>query len=471
MNKTKMIHLCTGPLLMILTTLLFQDEFGTHAAEAFGVLLWMVYWWVTRPVNMTVTAILPVLLNALSGMVPMDELIPAFSSSSIILIFSTSLLSAAWEQTGLDKRIALKMLSLIGPSMTSQVTVWFLATTILSSFMPNVAVVALYCPIAIAMLKASGCSDIAECPQATPILLAIAWGAGIGGAGTPLGGAMNITAISYLEKYLSEEFLYYEWMMRSIPYLVIAAAAVLLYLLYISRNCRPINGSKEYFRSLSDSLPPISKAEILCLTLFLTAICGSFLRPLYKNLLPEAEPAYIFLLCGFLLFLIPGANHEELLTWTEAEHKVLWGMMILFGGGIALGSLISLSGAADAIASIVESIPFHGTLSAVLLFSTAAVILSELTNSTVSAAILIPIVLTMSERLGLNPIPYWFATVFALNSEFLLPLSIRAIPVAYGLLPEKMFRSGLPITLLRLAICVLYSFLCIEFWPQFSMLA
>lgn len=125
---------------------------------------------------MTVTAFVPVLVNALLNIVPMASLTAQYASDSIILILGSSLLTLPWAATGLDRRVALKILSIIGPSMRSQITVWLLASMLVSSILPNVAVCALYTPIAVSMLAAAGIEDIESSEHAVPILLAIGWG-------------------------------------------------------------------------------------------------------------------------------------------------------------------------------------------------------------------------------------------------------------------------------------------------------
>ena len=262
----------------------------------------MIYWWVTRPVDITVTALLPVVINALFDIVPMENVISQYSSSSIILIFGSCLLTAPWSEIGLDKRISLKALSLIGPSMRSQITVWLLAAVVLSNMMPNVVVVAIFTPIAVSMLAAAGYEDIRKCEAATPILCAIAWGSQVGGAGTPLGGAMNITAISFIEEFTGKEFMYVDWLTRMLPYTVIATAAVLVAMLVRPMKTSSLSGTKEYFEKCYAELGPMKKDEKISLALFVAAMLGSFVRPLYADLMPGLVPAYLFLLLELLIW-------------------------------------------------------------------------------------------------------------------------------------------------------------------------
>ena len=454
--QKRLIHLIIGPVLYALIWLLGTKAnlLDATAAKGLGVAVWMIYWWVTRPVNITVTALLPGIVNALFNIVPMENVISQYASSSIVLIFGSCLLTAPWAKIGLDKRISLKALSLIGPSMKSQIAVWLLAAAVLSNMMPNVVVVAIFTPIAVSMLAAAGYKDIKTCEPAVPILCAIAWGSQLGGAGTPLGGAMNITAISFIEEFTGSEFMYVDWIKVMLPYTVIVTVIVLIAMILKPMKVTSLEGTKEYFQKEYKALGPMKKDEKISLVLFVTAMLGSFVRPLYADLLPGLVPAYLFLILGCVNFVIVGMNKEMLLDWDEAQKEVMWGMLLLFAGGLALGQILTGSGANDAIAGVVSKMPLTGGLVTIAIFAVFASLISEMTNSTVSAAVSIPIVIGVTSKLGLNPLPYIFTVCMAMNYESLLPVSVRAISVGYGLDPDKLLKSAAPLTLLRLIIAI-----------------
>ena len=454
--QKRLTHLIIGPVLYALIWLLGTEAnlLDATAAKGLGVAVWMIYWWVTRPVNITVTALLPGIVNALFNIVPMENVISQYASSSIVLIFGSCLLTAPWAKIGLDKRISLKALSLIGPSMKSQIAVWLLAAAVLSNMMPNVVVVAIFTPIAVSMLAAAGYKDIKTCEPAVPILCAIAWGSQLGGAGTPLGGAMNITAISFIEEFTGTEFMYVDWIKVMLPYTVIVTVIVLVAMILRPMKVTSLEGTKEYFQKEYKALGPMKKDEKISLALFVTAMLGSFVRPLYADLLPGLVPAYLFLILGCVNFVIVGMNKEMLLDWDEAQREVMWGMLLLFAGGLALGQILTGSGANDAIAGVISKMPLTGGLVTVAIFAVFASLISEMTNSTVSAAVSIPIVIGVTSKLGLNPLPYIFTVCMAMNYESLLPVSVRAISVGYGLDPDKLLKSAAPLTLLRLIIAI-----------------
>ena len=462
--RKRILNLCIGPFLYLLISFGFGKTgiIDYTAAKGLGTALWMIYWWVSRPVDITVTALLPGVINAVFSIVPMEDVISQYASSSIILIFGSCLLTAPWSEIGLDKRISLKALSLIGPSMKSQITVWLLAAVVLSNMMPNVVVVAIFTPIAVSMLEAAGYKDIKKCEAATPILCAIAWGSQVGGAGTPLGGAMNITAISFIEDYTGREFMYIDWLKNMLPYTIVATIVVLVVMLLQPLKTDSLSGTKEYFEKCYAELGPMKKDEKVSLALFITAMLGSFIRPLYADILPGLVPAYLFLILGFINFVIVSAeNKEMLLNWDRAQQEVMWGMLLLFAGGLALGQILTGSGANDAIASLISSAHLTGGFETIVIFAIFACIVSEMTNSTVSAAVTLPIVIGVTSKLGYNPLPYVFATAMAMNYESLLPVSVRAISVSYGLDPDKLMKKGLPVTLFRMITAIAFGYILV----------
>jgi sodium-dependent dicarboxylate transporter 2/3/5 len=469
MNPTKrMIYLLMGPILMVLSILLLSDALTVPGAQAVGTAFWMIFWWITCPVHITITAIIPVIANALLNMAEMGPVIAQYSSPAIILVFGSGLIILPWATVGLDRRVALKILSVVGPSMKSQVAVWLLASIALSTVLPNVAVTALFCPIAISMLAAAGYHDIPTCEPAVPILLAIGWGVSLGGAGTPLGGAMNLAAISALEEFTGNEFMYIDWVVRVGPYLLIASVVLLLCMWAMPMKVKRLEGTKDYFTSNYKALGPMKRDEKICGSLFILGLLGAFTRPLYASILPGFGPAYIFLTIGFISFFITTQKDGFLLTWESAQKGSMWGMMILFAGGLAIGKLLNTSGAATKLAEIIGALPLDGgflTIVALVIFVRA---IAEVTNGTTAAAICCPLVFQLATGLGLNPMPYWFITIMAFNEEFLLPISVRAIPVGYGLDAKRMLYPGIPLTIINMAVVVLVGYLSLKYWPNFG---
>lgn len=457
-----------GPLSFGLTIILLQWFFGFKAAAALGTTVWMALWWILRPVNIAVTAFIPIGVNALFNLVPMPHITSQYFSEIIVLLFGADLVCLTWATTGLDKRLAIKTLCCIGTSMKQQIAVWLLVSTVLSIFLPNVVVCTIMVPVAVSMLQFIGEAEINKSKLAVPILLAIVWGAGIGGFGSPLGGAANLVAINYLEQLTGREFMYIDWVVRFLPFLVIIVLLNLLFLYHLPLPVTHLAGTTEYFTEMYAGFGKMRLGEKISLVLFVSATLLAFIRPLYADWLPALKPAYVFLVIGLLAFTFEDEDGKALLTWEFAEKGVMWGMLFLFAGGLALGSLVTETGAALKMAEAITLLPLTGGLETVFAFTVFSTLLTEISSNTAAAAIAVPVVQSIAQALGLNPIPYLFVAIVAFNSAYVLPVSIRAIPVSYGLDPAALFKNGLLLSLCSILVITVVGYLFIVYWPLFA---
>lgn len=463
------LHLILGPLLFLLAMWLLPDAFfGREARISLALVCWMAYWWITMPVATAVTGLLPIAVNAVFGLIPMDTILVKYFSETIIILLGADLLTISWGKTGLDKRVSLRALCLIGPSLSQQVLVWFLASALISVLLPNVVVVALMSPIAISMLQYAGQGNVAKSPAAHVILVAIVWGAGFGGLGSPLGGAMNIVTITYLEELVGYEFMYISWVVKFLPIFLLLAAVNIVYLLLIRPKNTDLPGSREYFRSMYCQLPKMSRDEGKSAFFFLTAVALVFFRPLYSRLLPEMKPAYLFLIIAIISLTVSGEDGEKLLPWAQAEKQVIWGLFLMFGGGMAVGTLISETGAAASIADLVSQLSLDGGFLTILILVAFTVLLSEISSNIAAAAISLPVTISIVTGLGLNPIPYVYIVTAAFNSAYVLPTGIRCIPVGHGLPVSYLVRKGIVITLIGILCISIMGWLLLRIWPYFS---
>lgn len=469
-GKSKIITMILGPLLFGGAIWLVPDVFSFEARAAIGLLLWMCCWWVTIPLPVSCTAFLPIIINSIFDLVPMDSVTNKFFNEITILLFGADLLSLSWEKCALDKRLAMRALCIIGPKLHQQILVWFLLATLLSMFLPNAVVCAIMLPIAISMLKFVGEKDIAHSRIAAIIMVAITWGSGIGGLGTPLGGAMNLLAVDQFEQLSGQEYAYASWTAHLLPFLLMLSTVNLLLLFTIHSNKKTLPGSRYFFEQEYAKLPPMNRDEKLSLLLFVIATGMAFARPLYADILPGLKPAYVFLLTGLLLTIIPSCREDRktLLGWAEAEKGVIWGLLFIFAGGAALGTIITDTGAAATIAQLVAGLDLTGGIFTILVFTIFTVALAETASNTAAAAIALPIVISVTQASGLDPIPYIYITAAAFNTSYTLPTSIRAIPIGHGLSPMFLFAHGIKQTASGIILITLLGWLFMEFWPYFS---
>ena len=449
-RKNFWLHIFMGPALLLLCIFVLpQSVFAEFAQRAaIGTVAWMAYWWVTGPVDYAVTAFLPIVLNALLAMTDMDGVISNYASETILLLLGASILTVSWEITGLDKRIAAVFLGIIGTSLTSHVLFWFLLSTALSTVLPNAVVCATVTPIAVSMLRYVGITDIAENKTGSLILMTIAWGAGVGGLASPLGGAMNLVVVDYIQQLTGSEYMYFDWVVKFLPIMIILIVSNVIYLLCIKPKNVKLEGSKEYFRQMRGNMGKMSAQEKICLALFVIATVLSFTRGLYSSLLPGLKPAYVFIACAVLSFLVRDKNKERIMKWNFVQTKVVWSLIYVFAGGLAAGALLTGSGADKCIGALVSGMGLAGGFVTVLVLVTLTIIMSDITSNTATAAVAIPIVISIMQGIGLNPIPYVFVATIGVNLSYTLPTSIRAVPVGYGMKPSFMFKKGLVLSLI-----------------------
>ena len=468
MSRSKWIQLIAGPFLFFLCGWLLPPIFSQTQSYAVGLTIWMGTWWVYRPVSITVTAFLPIAVNALFDLVPMNSVISNYFAEIVVLLLGSDLICMTWTQTGLDRRMSLKALCYIGPSIKQQIFVWFTASTILSIFLPNVVVCTLFIPIAVKMLAFLGVKDVGASRLAVPILLAIVWGAGIGGFGLPLGGAANLVAIAYLEDITGHEFMYLDWLERFTLPLLLVMALNIAFLWRIKLRTKKLPGSREYFIKSYDELSPMDRDEFIAAALFVIAMVLAFVRPLYAEALPALKPAYIFLIGGLLTFVIPRKDGRPFCTWRYAEKDVMWGMLFLFAGGLALGTVVTMTGAAARIAELINRMPLTGGIETVFIFNVFSTVLTEISSNTAAAAIAIPVVRSIVETMGLNPIGYIYICIIAVNCAYVLPVSIRAIAVGSGLDPKQMFHYGLSLSVATVCLITVLGYVMMQYWPDFN---
>ncbi len=469
-SRKRIIHLVIGPLLFALLCVCLPHsvftEFETRAAV--GTIIWMAYWWVTGPIDYAVTAFLPIALNAIFQMTDMSSVISNYADETILLLLGASIISVMWENTGLDKRIAITFLRLIGSSLRTQLVFWFMLAAVLSAVLPNAVVCATITPIAVAMLKYIGMDDIKNNKTASKILLTIAYATGLGGLASPLGGAMNLVTVDYIQKLTGNEYMYSSWIVRFLPIMVILCVFNIVFILRDVGKNEMLGGSREYFVAQYNDLPPVSYEEKTALILFVVATVLAFTRQLYQSYLPGLKPAYVFIICAIISFLLTNKKGERIMVWKNAQGKIIWELMYIFAGGLAAGTLINKSGAAEVIGEYISGFDMKGGFVTILVILTATLIMSDVTSNTATAAVAMPLVISITQGSGLDPIPYIYVASIGVNLSYMLPTSIRAIPVGYGLSPKYMFKEGWKISLIIIALMSIVCALLLKYWPAFS---
>jgi sodium-dependent dicarboxylate transporter 2/3/5 len=464
------MHIAAGPALFAIVILLGG---GTPYPVrcSLGLLLWMAWWWVARPVDLAVTGLLPLVVVPVFNFVPVAMVLRAYAQDLIVLLIGANLMTTAWSRWGVDKRVALVSLVGIGTNTQHQIMTWFILALVLSAFLPNTIVAASMIPLVVVMLRFVGVEDLWNSRLGTAMVVAIAWGTSIGGFATPLGGAPNLLAIQFIQQSVTNrEFLFVTWVTRFLPMTVALVAVSLVYLRFAFRpEVQQLEGSRVFFREQIRALGPMSAQERWGVSLFGIATALAFTRPLYASWLPALAPAYVFLACGLICFVVR-RDGEPLIRWDYAQSHMMWGLFYLFAGGTALGEILSETGAAAFVAEALVPYAAGGGFAAAALFSVLTIVVTQITNNTAAVAIIVPIAISTFQSVGINPIPFTYMIIALGNCGFCLPSSAGgpAVAAGYGIHLPTLLWKGLILSLLALVTILTIGYALAATWDGFG---
>ncbi|WP_422135436.1 SLC13 family permease [Endozoicomonas sp. ALD040] len=459
--------LISGGALFVMTLVLPAPENMPVAAwQCAGLALMMAVFWSMEILPISVTALLPLLLAPLVGLLSLDKVASAYAHPVIYLFMGGFMLGLAMERWNLHRRIALLTMLASGTGERRQVIGFMLTTAFISMWVSNTATAIMMLPIGmsvIAMMKEERGSH-GHFPAA--LLLAIAYGASIGGFGTLIGTPPNALLAAFLSEQYGIEIGFAQWMLVGMPATLLMLLVTGWWLSSGGYELRP--GENESVRlSLKEQLAEmgsLSRAEKWVAVIFTTtALCWVF-RPWLSGFLPDIKltDTAIALTGGLLMFIIPvrwGEKLDFLLNWKDIR-RLPWDVLLLFGGGLSLAAIIRKTGLAEWIASNFQVLDGLPTIAAIALVVSVIIFLTEITSNTATTAAFLPPLGALAVSLGLDPEVLAIPAAIAASCAFMLPVATppNAIVFGSGLLSiRQMIRSGL---ILNLAGIVIITVLC-----------
>jgi len=446
-------------------------ELSSAARATMAVMVWMAAWWLTEAVDIAVTALLPIVLFPLLGISSIGEATAPYASSVIFLFFGGFVVALSMQRWGLDKRIALAALKLVGTRPANMVGGFMLATAALSAFVSNTATTALMLPIGLSVIALAHRGAEADGSGADPrrahfplaLMLGIAYGASIGGLATIIGTPPNLFLVGFLHDSQKLDVSFVGWLRVGVPLVVVLlpCAWLLLTRWIYPVERRPIPGVAEMIRQALAGLGPMSRGERVTTVVFAFAALGWIFRPLIVKLevaglrpLAHLSDTGIAMLAALALFAIPVDLSKRTFTmdWATAE-KLPWGVLILFGGGLSLASAVEHHQVAEFIGAQTSSFAGWPGIVIVLLVTTATIFLTELTSNTATAATLVPILAALAPGLGLPVLRLVIPATLAASCAFMLPVATppNAIVFASGHVTlRQMARAGFWLNLLAI---------------------
>jgi sodium-dependent dicarboxylate transporter 2/3/5 len=467
MHSTKKIGLLLGPLLFFIIQFLPITLVSAKADAVIAVAVWMVLWWVTETVNIAITALLPLILFPLLKVMEIADVGANYGSPIIFLFFGGFVLALALEKVNLHKRIALNIVKLTGTTPNKVVLGFMIATALMSMWISNTASTVVMLPIAISVIRLlindkDGFTK-ADKNFALSIMLGIAFAANAGGIATVIGTPPNSVLIGLLENQYNIQISFLTWMSFGLPFSIIMVTAVYFVLVKLMFPCKDIvfTSSGNVIEEEIEKLGKISKEEKRVLTIFAVTVFLWITRTIINSALPglKLSDTIISLMGAVSLFAIP-MNFKKgnfILQWKDTE-KLAWGILILFGGGLALAKGMDSSGLVALITDTIAAGDFN-SLATVSLLIILMLFMTELMSNVALVAVLAPVVAGIAIGLNIPILNVLIPVTMASSCAFMLPMATppNAIVFASGYVKvNQMVRAGILLNLIAVGLLILY---------------
>jgi len=466
----KHFGLILGPLLFTITLLFFKPQgLSPEGIAVLATTLWVAIWWIFEVVPIAVTAMLPIILFPITGAMELSTTTAAFGHKYVFLYIGGFTLAIAIEKWNLHKRIALTVINIIGTSVNRIILGFMIATAFLSMWISNTATTVMMLPIGMAIIfQLKDNPETKEDENAIfgkALMLAIAYSASIGGIATLIGTPPNLIFAGILEEQYNIEMTFSKWIIYGLPISILLLFICWKYLTNIAFKFKQKDfpGGKAEIKRLLSSLGKISYEEktvliVFCATAFLW-MTRSFI---ISKLIPAIDDTIIAMASATILFLLPTKNKTEkkIINW-ESAVKLPWGILLLFGGGLALAEGFKTSGLAEWIGGQItqfENLPLFALLFILIL---AVNFLTEITSNLATTAMLLPIIAPIALVLDVHPFTLMVGITIAASCAFMLPVATPPNAIVFGsgyLKIPDMMRTGILMNIISVILITLITY-------------
>jgi sodium-dependent dicarboxylate transporter 2/3/5 len=445
------------------------------------ILAGVVLLWVTEILPLPVTALLGAVACVVGGVAPAKDVFQPFSEPLVFLFIGSFILAEAIRIHRLDRRLAYAVLGLpaVGERPGRILVAVAVVSAVTSGFISNTATTAMMVAIVLGILAAveEAGRRAGHGPDpgfATGLLLCVAFSASIGGLATPIGTPPNVIGLAFIRKTVGVEITFFQWCLVGTPVAVaLVTLSTLLLLWFFPAGVSRVPGMREIVAEERKKLGTWTVGQRSTALAFIATVLMWVVPGLTALLLPEEHVARGWLrtrlpesvaavIGAILLFLLPGdrvdaagmGRRPRAISWSQAA-SIDWGIILLYGGGMALGSLAFSTGLAEAIGrGLTRSIPDGGGWLLVAAAAIVAVLTSEFTSNTASATMVVPVAIALAQASGGDPLPAAVAATLAASLGFMMPVSTPCNAIVYGSgrVPLRaMIRSGVSLDLLGAA--------------------
>ncbi len=458
--SAQMIGRILGPALFAVTAITAPP--GEMPAEAWlvaGLVVWMAVWWMTEAVPLTVTALLPFVILPFSGVSDARVTASTYYSPILFLLLGGAFIALAIERTGLHRRLSLAILKAIGKNggQTQLLLAFMISAALLSMLISNTSTALIMMPMALAVLVGGGALDDDQEGLSGALPMGIAFAASIGGLGTLIGSPTNAIAVGLLDTMIGVEFSFAQWTLYGLPIVIIGvpvAALIIAKFQRVSDHPFDVEAARASIASQDRwSIPERRLVPLVALT-FLAWMT----RPIVTPYMPEGSwtDGTIAIIAGFALFLLPDGTGRALLNWKEAD-RAPWGVIMMFGGGLALAAAMQSSGLAQWLGNellLLENLPLIVVALAIVAM---IIVITEFASNVATASGIIPVVAALVVSLGADPILLAMPAALAASWGFMLPAGTGPNAIAWStgrIRIERMVGAGFVLDIIGIGLIV-----------------
>jgi len=441
-----------GPLLFALIMLAPTPAGLAAEGQAVGaVTAWVAAWWMSEAIPIPATSLLPIVLFPLTGALPVADTTPSYGHPLIFLFMGGFFLAMAMQRWGLHRRIALRTIKAVGTQPSRLILGFMLATAFLSMWVSNSATVMMMVPIALAVIyQTADLIDETDLQIDTSegnfsfgvaLMLCIAYGASVGGVATLIGTPPNILFAGQAGELFGETISFAEWMLYGVPIAIVGLVTVYIYVtrIAISPEFDQLPVGDETIDTELDALGAMSKQERMVSVVFVGMAASWIGASLIgqAGILPVPDDVDTIVAIGgaLVLFTWPTetdeGDHTFLLDWTSAV-DIPWGVILLFGGGLAIAAGFGDTGLAAWIGEQLSALEGVSMVLILLAVVTMTIFLTEVTSNTATTAMLMPILAGVAVGIGVHPFGLMIAGATAASFAFMLPVATPPNAIVFG---------------------------------------
>lgn len=430
-----------------------------------GVAMWMIAWWITEAVSMPVTALLPMVLFPLLGVMDAKAVAPAYGNPVVYLFMGGFIIALALEKWNVHRRIALHIIRMTGSSARGLLLGLLLSTGFISMWISNTATAVMMLPIATSLLSVleSHHEKHIHGNLGKSLLLGVAYASNIGGIATLIGTPPNVVFAAYMAEQ-GQSIGFGRWMLLAVPVsllLLLFAWWLMAWVLFPLGKQR-YDSLQDGVRAQLDELGSLQLGEKMTLFVFALACFSWITKEYWVRFVPGLSDTLIAVAAAILLFLLPAANDKKVLDWKDTA-KLPWGILLLFGGGLCLADALEKQGIIQMISGLFDGMGGNPLL-ATLLIAGLSVVMTEFLSNVAQVTIMLPVLTGIARGLELEPLTLIIPMTLAASCGFMLPMGTppNAIVFATGELKIKdMMRTGFWLNLASVLLITVFCYIVV----------